>query len=191
MDSETDQKQQKTDDMKKTEDMLQEIQHGTRPFQTETMASANINVLEEKFLHANCGIMDSLLVKMFFFMLDILLDLVVILNNLQAGCFTIAFTLTVVLCRSLLNQMATGGLTKAFEALSASAAKGVMRRDLIDLFNEEKSEAFLSLCVSCYTFPYATRSMRQVLIQLVSIGFSAYNVQAFLYEQVDLDMVDA
>lgn len=56
----------------------------------------------------------------------------------------------------------------------------------IDLFEEEKgAEAFFSLIITAYSYPFCVQTAKQALTQWVSMLFSAYSLAEFLLQKMD------
>eukprot|EP00435_Cladocopium_sp_Y103_P076157 s49_g79.t1 len=134
---------------------------------------------------------ESIWTKVLLVLLDIILDANTVFTLITAQQYRIALALQLVVSYSLLHQVMDGQIQRIFEAARASAARGLLRDDLIALLHQEHGfEAFFSLAITSYSLLFAVSTAAQIPVQVFSILLSVYGLATFLYEQVDLELAE-
>ncbi|CAK9041773.1 unnamed protein product [Durusdinium trenchii] len=122
-------------------------------------------------------------------LLDVLLQFNTVCILLWTNLPKLAFLLTCVISRSLSLQMLSGNLSTVSAALQDSLRYGMLRKDLMEVFAEARgSLAFLSLCLTSYSYWYGVQNTYQANTLLMSLILSTHHVANFLHERVDLDL---
>ena len=133
----------------------------------------------------------SLLPKVGFFVLDVVFDVNTIFTPLASDNFLFACMLQAIVSRCFIAQFLYNRPTRICEATAASMKRGILRSDLLEMLDEEKGfEGVLNLALTAYSLPFCIMTFNQAFVQLLSIMMSISNVATFVYEQIDLNMVE-
>eukprot|EP00435_Cladocopium_sp_Y103_P076204 s49_g81.t1 len=121
---------------------------------------------------------ESIWTKVLLVLLDIILDANTVFTLIAAQQYRIALALQLVVSYSLLHQVMEGQIQRIFEAARASAARGLLRDDLIALLHQARGRGI------------KVSTAAQIPVQVFSILLSVHGLANFLYEQVDLELAE-
>ncbi|CAE7274697.1 mask [Symbiodinium natans] len=133
---------------------------------------------------------DSLAVKLSLHVLAVVMDLITIFTMASARSYFLSLALTCVLARAMVQEMFYGNPVKIREAVLQSALRGILREDLMQVLEEKAVVSAQSLALTAYSLYFCVQVPFQAYALLVSMALSVYTVGGFLYEQIDLNLVE-
>ncbi|CAK9116797.1 unnamed protein product [Durusdinium trenchii] len=126
--------------------------------------------------------------KLLLLILDVAFDVNTVYTLMFTGNPLFAFALMLVLSRSLAQQLFSGAC-RLPEAVQESTRRGMMRKDLLDIFDEEQGfQAFASLCLTSLSYWYCIQDAYQATAQIISILLSTYSVSSYLFRRIDAEI---
>ena len=93
---------------------------------------------------------ESIWTKVFLVLLDVVLDTNTVLTLITARQYKFALALQLVVCYSLLQQVMAGQIQQIFQAARASAARGLLRDDFVELLHQARRGIKISIGINRY-----------------------------------------
>jgi len=115
-------------------------------------------------------------------------DLLQTVLLLQTKDYMFAGLMLWISCMSVMSQARAIGGWSAFRAeIDMSLQAGVMTDKLLDYFDRERgAEAFLSLGLFSYAFPFVGRTAVGLINSMFSMTISIFTISTYTYEQLDI-----
>ncbi|CAE7810951.1 unnamed protein product [Symbiodinium sp. CCMP2592] len=122
-------------------------------------------------------------------LLDVGLDVNTIFTFLMAKQYVFAAVTAFVVVRSTFKQVLVLAPWNLPEAVRQSAHRGLVRKDLLDMLEEEKrSEAFLCGCITAYSAMFSVDTAVQMLVQMLSTLLSTWLFAGYAVQVCDFEM---
>mmetsp|Transcript_84994 Transcript_84994/g.197637 ORF Transcript_84994/g.197637 Transcript_84994/m.197637 type:complete len:202 (+) Transcript_84994:2-607(+) len=137
--------------------------------------------------HAKLSGAGSLYFTAFMLILDVFLDMNSINTMLLSADILFAGCLAATVAWSMTCEIASGNLRALPGEFRETRATGVPTEGWLKFLDRERgTEALVSLLISTYGLPFATRTSVQMMLGCLSVATSSWSLATFIHEYVDL-----
>mmetsp|Transcript_97740 Transcript_97740/g.226637 ORF Transcript_97740/g.226637 Transcript_97740/m.226637 type:complete len:128 (+) Transcript_97740:224-607(+) len=119
--------------------------------------------------------------------LDVFLDMNTINSMLLNADILFAGCIAASVAWSMTSEIASGNLWALPGEFRRTLAAGVPTDGWLQFLDRERgTEALVSLLISSYGLPFATRTSKQMILGSLSIAMSTWSLSTFVHEYIDL-----